>query len=67
MSVFFFSVCHQYLGNSENATIFDISIFCDKKLNLIGQFVWSTLKILRNFRKLQQKQKRSGQFYATPS
>jgi len=50
-----------YVGNildSKNAPIYDISIFFLRKVNLVGSFGKSKLKVPSNFRKLQEKPKK---------
>jgi len=42
--------------DSRHASIFEISIFSDRKVNVIGTFGRSTLKILSDFGKLREKQ-----------
>jgi len=43
------------LVDSKHASIFEISIFSDRKMNLVGTFGRSKLKIPRSFRKRREK------------
>jgi len=54
MCVFFFLSVSKIL-DSKHALIYEISIFSDKKMNLVGTFRRSKLKILSSFRKRREK------------
>jgi len=47
----------------ENAPIFEISIFSDRKKNLVGTFGRSKFKVSSSFRKRQNKQKKVKKWY----
>jgi len=57
--VFFFLSVINICG-SKNALIFDISIFFDDKLILVGTFNRSTLKMQGSFRIRQKKPKKKN-------